>query len=565
MFRQFEMYPKNIKTLLLVLAILYSLLFTTASTASGGYGLLEARSTGKTRTDNRLTVCIVYNSKHQTLPANVENATFHHLVDLSHVEGCTAEDFSNPAISLENSTVAVMRGNCTFTQKAYMIEAANGATALVVDFKNVTHSSYPEENRTQYNFNITLATITFEDYIAVLNLSESIQVAMYSPSNPAWDPNMILIIILSTLIVVVGAAWIAYDERQLSKVSRRKTSKSCDTEQNDEDKNSAKDDELEFSVLTILIWFVLICGIILLLYFFYDYMVYFFIAVFCIVGSYSLYKCLLPLWSMVLPINYGIPINRLPCIRQKVKLRSFLLLMPCLTISIFWAIQRHATYAWILQDLLGATFCINIIHTLRLPNLKVIAILLILLLVYDVFFVFITPLFTSDGKSIMESVATGGRSNSKESLPMVFLLPILFDSPIRQCMGHNFSLLGFGDVIIPGLLVAYNAAFDMKSGNRMVYFICSSVGYFVGMIICITSLVYMKSGQPALLYLVPGTLFTTLIMAAVRKEFRALFWGQHKQQPKADDSIKPVPDESEEENFGTSIIEEEQKNLMDSS
>lgn len=65
-----------------------------------------------------------------------------------------------------------------------------------------------------------------------------------------------------------------------------------------------------------------------------------------------------------------------------------------------------ASYAWVLQDILGISFCISLIRSIRLPNLKVCTILLVLLLIYDIFFVFITPLFSA-GKSVMVEVATG--------------------------------------------------------------------------------------------------------------------------------------------------------------
>ena len=64
------------------------------------------------------------------------------------------------------------------------------------------------------------------------------------------------------------------------------------------------------------------------------------------------------------------------------------------------------SYAWVLQDILGIAFCISLIRNIRLPNLKVCTILLVLLLIYDIFFVFITPLFSA-GKSVMVEVATG--------------------------------------------------------------------------------------------------------------------------------------------------------------
>lgn len=240
-----------------------------------------------------------------------------------------------------------------------------------------------------------------------------------------------------------------------------------------------------------------------------------------------------------------------------------MLLMPCLSVGIYWAVERHASYAWSLQDLLGATLCVYSIRTLRLSNLKVIMVLLILLLAYDVFFVFVTPLFTSDGTSIMESVATGSRGRSKESLPMVFLFPNLSESLWRKCLGNNFSLLGFGDVIVPGFLVAYNAVFDIKTGNSMVYFICSSVGYVIGMIVCIICLIHMNSGQPALLYLVPSTLVTTMVVAVIRKEFLHLFFGQKRLHLTSDDNIEPSNvDDLEDKDLNDNGVNEEQRKLI---
>ena len=69
-------------------------------------------------------------------------------------------------------------------------------------------------------------------------------------------------------------------------------------------------------------------------------------------------------------------------------------------------ILSFSSYAWILQDILGISFCISLMRVIRLPSLKVCTLLLVLLLIYDAFFVYITPLFSA-GKSIMVEVATG--------------------------------------------------------------------------------------------------------------------------------------------------------------
>ena len=80
---------------------------------------------------------------------------------------------------------------------------------------------------------------------------------------------------------------------------------------------------------------------------------------------------------------------------------------------------RKVEWSWILQDILGIMFSINMLKVLGLPSLKICTILLSALF----FFEFITPLFMKDGKSVMVEVATG--HSSDEQLPMVLRVHIL--------------------------------------------------------------------------------------------------------------------------------------------
>ena len=99
-------------------------------------------------------------------------------------------------------------------------------------------------------------------------------------------------------------------------------------------------------------------------------------------------------------------------------------------------------------------FSINMLKVLRLPSLRICTILLSALFFYDIFFVFITPLFMS-GKSVMVEVATG--HSSDEQLPMVknsretwkkpyffwqvLRVPHLSTTPSRVCYMQTYSLL----------------------------------------------------------------------------------------------------------------------------
>lgn len=83
----------------------------------------------------------------------------------------------------------------------------------------------------------------------------------------------------------------------------------------------------------------------------------------------------------------------------------------------------------------------------------------------------------------------------------------------------GYSMLGLGDIALPGLLVSYLLRFDYKKRftGMNSYFLLSSSGYFIGLLITNLALLLMSgSGQPALLYLVPSTLGLVSLVAYTR-------------------------------------------------
>uniref|UniRef100_A0A0E9X0Y8 Signal peptide peptidase-like 2A n=1 Tax=Anguilla anguilla TaxID=7936 RepID=A0A0E9X0Y8_ANGAN len=166
-------------------------------------------------------------------------------------------------------------------------------------------------------------------------------------------------------------------------------------------------------------------------------------------------------------------------------------------------------------------FCINFMKTITVSNFKICVILLSLLLVYDVFFVFITPLFTKNGQSIMVQVAVG--TGSDEKLPMVMKVP-RFSSWKQDACGIQFSILGFGDLIVPGLVVAYCHRFDVwTNSTKKIYFISCTIGYLSGLICTFIIMILSGMAQPALLYLVPFTLLTCTAVACHKHQLKP-FW-----------------------------------------
>uniref|UniRef100_A0A7N6BYW1 PA domain-containing protein n=1 Tax=Anabas testudineus TaxID=64144 RepID=A0A7N6BYW1_ANATE len=206
-----------------------------------------------------------------------------------------------------------------------------------------------------------------------------------------------------------------------------------------------------------------------------------------------------------------------------ISVRSLILAAVCITIAVIWGVYRNEErWIWILQDLLGIAFCLNFMKTISLSNFKICVILLSLLLVYDVFFVFITPFFTKNGVSIMVQVALGPDA-SGEKLPVVMRVP-RFSAWAQNLCGMQFSILGYGDIIVPGLLVAYCSRFDVWiNSSKKIYFVSCCIAYLLGMILTFAVMLLSGMGQPALLYLVPFTLITSAVVAGCRGEIKQ-FW-----------------------------------------
>lgn len=83
-------------------------------------------------------------------------------------------------------------------------------------------------------------------------------------------------------------------------------------------------------------------------------------------------------------------------------------------------------------------------------------------------------------------------------------------------------ILGFGDVLLPGLLGVYTRTFDLHHNLswQTSYFWPNVGGYGIGLVLTYLALwfgVGGSQGQPALLYLIPCTLGLTLVLALSRK------------------------------------------------
>ncbi|UYV62430.1 hypothetical protein LAZ67_2000510 [Cordylochernes scorpioides] len=251
-------------------------------------------------------------------------------------------------------------------------------------------------------------------------------------------------------------------------------------------RTSAKLEEessLHVTPMVIALFVALMGSMLVLLYFFYPYLVYVILGLFLVASILSVYLCLeamLPCWPRIM-------LGKL--FRVNLELKQIVFFAMAASLSISWLIYRKHKFAWILQDILGLFFCINMLKSIRLPSFK-------------------------KGDSIMVMVATGGKSS--EQVPRLLLG--------SHCQFQQDSILGFGDILVPGLLVSYCYGFDLLVGHHCpVYYLLSVASYGTGMLLTFAGLYLMATPQPALLYLVPCILVPTALLALCRGHWTA-FW-----------------------------------------
>lgn len=191
-----------------------------------------------------------------------------------------------------------------------------------------------------------------------------------------------------------------------------------------------------------------------------------------------------------------------------------------------------ATKHWVLSNILGISFSISGITYLSLGSYKVGAILLLGLFVYDIFWVFGTDVMVTVAKSF--------------DAPIKLLFP-------RDIFAAEFkhSMLGLGDIVIPGIFVALLARFDKSQAIAAAtakkqaeptsfatpYFNATFVAYIIGLVVTIGIMHVFKAAQPALLYLVPACLGTSLLLALARGELSPLF-AYSEEAPATEESTK---------------------------
>lgn len=205
---------------------------------------------------------------------------------------------------------------------------------------------------------------------------------------------------------------------------------------------------------------------------------------FFVLGIIALSATLLPAIKRFLPdsMNEGLIVWRAPYFHSasvEFTMSQVVAAIPGTFFCVWYASQKH----WLANNTLGIAFCIQGIEMLSLGSFKTGGILLAGLFFYDIFWVFFTPVMVSVAKS--------------------------FDAPIKLLFPTSdatrpYSMLGLGDIVIPGIFVALALRFDVSRGKQNRYFNSAFLGYTLGLVVTIIVMNWFQAAQPALLYIVPG-------------------------------------------------------------
>jgi minor histocompatibility antigen H13 len=254
---------------------------------------------------------------------------------------------------------------------------------------------------------------------------------------------------------------------------------------------------------------------------------------FALIGSYSLTEAFCPLLSNCLFQNK----NKEPTYRRSLKIPFYGVYNLEMTISWMFTFFLAATFAYgwfqtkhfILNNIFGISLSIKGIESLSLGSFKVGAILLSGLFFYDIFWVF--------GTDVMVTVATSFDA------PIKLVFPREFATANEK---GKFSILGLGDIVIPGIFIALLLRYDAhRAGVSSIaqtfskpFFHINLFFYILGLVATVVVMFVFNAAQPALLYLVPACLGSALITAFVRGEFKELLAYSEEEEEEEEENKK---------------------------
>lgn len=214
---------------------------------------------------------------------------------------------------------------------------------------------------------------------------------------------------------------------------------------------------------------------------------------FCLVGIFSLTATFSPLISVIVTstkrfeFKFGLSFT----------IAEFLAFIVSTILTGFYFQTKH----YMLNNLLGISFCIQALERVSIGSYKIGCIILIGLFFYDIFWVF--------GTEVMVTVARSFDA------PIKLLFPKIF--PCAEFPNGKFSLLGLGDIVVPGIFISLLLRYDaVRSHVNPVgaetkafpkpYFSFTLLSYLLGILLTVVVMYLFNAAQ--VLIPIPYPLYT---------------------------------------------------------
>ncbi|MED6130896.1 Signal peptide peptidase-like 3 [Stylosanthes scabra] len=345
-----------------------------------------------------------------------------------------------PIAKLDGSVTLCQRGTCDFTDKAIIAQAAGAAAVLVINDSDDLFSMECS-NGSKVDISVPVAMISKtagDDFSNELTSGKKVEVSIYAPTRPLLDYSVVVLWLMAVGTVICASTWsditASNSNERYNELSPKGSSKS-----------EPDEDIVNIDTKGAIIFVISASTFLVLLFFFMSsWFIWVLIVIFCIGGVEGMHNCIVSLVLRICP-KIGRGTVKLPCF-GKCSIFSVIVFLICVAFAVLWIINRRESYSWFGQDVLGICLMITILQLARLPNIKVATVLLCCAFVYDIFWVFISPVIFH--KSVMITVAQGDKAGG-EAIPMLLRFP----RPRDPWKGYD--MIGFGDILFPGLLVCF--------------------------------------------------------------------------------------------------------------
>ncbi|KAJ6593886.1 peptidase A22B, signal peptide peptidase, partial [Mycena capillaripes] len=222
--------------------------------------------------------------------------------------------------------------------------------------------------------------------------------------------------------------------------------------------------------------------------------------------------------EVALVVRKGANTKRAPLVAFAVRTPSLALLPLAVVPSALYTFYARSA---LLTDVLALAFAQNALALLKIDSFQTGCILLAGLFFYDVWWVF--------GTEVMVKVATS------LDVPIKLLWP----KSVVFATERGFTMLGLGDVVVPGIFIALALRYDHQragapahSGFAKPYFYAALAAYVAGLVVTMGVMHTFGKAQPALLYLSPACIVSFGLTGVLRGELGTA-WGWSDEEEEA--------------------------------